>query len=121
MLALVAHSLHAHRPRGIKRALTGCCLQDALLREYIFVIMSGATGSSARKRPRSLSTDDVSLRAMGCSKCQLHGLLGALRQASTSSWTSSFSSVLVRAPMTHNKVHSNNRRARPLVFSTPMS
>ena len=42
--------------------------------------MSGATGSSARKRPRSLSTDDVSLRAMGCSKCQLHGLFGALRQ-----------------------------------------
>ena len=59
MLALVAHSLHAHRPRGIKRALTGCCLQDALLREYIFVIMSGATGSSARKRPRSLPTDDI--------------------------------------------------------------
>lgn len=58
MLALVVHSLHAHRLRGIKRALTGVVRQDALLREYIFVIMSGVTGSSARKRPRSLSADD---------------------------------------------------------------
>jgi hypothetical protein len=52
-------TLHAHRLRGIKRALTGVVRQDALLREYIFVIMSGVTGSSARKRPRSLSTDDI--------------------------------------------------------------
>jgi hypothetical protein len=58
VLALVVHSLHAHRLRGIKRALTGVVRQDALLREYIFVIMSGVTGSSARKRPRSLSADD---------------------------------------------------------------
>ena len=43
---------------------------------------------------------------------------GPFGKARTSSWTRFFSCVLVRAPMTLSKVHSNNRRARPLVFAS---